>query len=279
MNMKAVDGKAAILITSCDAFEDCWAPYAHGLHKYWPDCPFPVFLITNEKAFPDPSITSLQIRPDRGWAKNLRQAMESLDADILLYTHEDFWLRSPVDTKEILEFVDHVVGGRADYIRLYPAPGPDRPFAPDPRLGLLAEKAPYRTSLQTAIWRKSVLQELLCDDESCWQFELDGTPRSRVYTDRFLCVQPAKVVRGRSRPIGLDYVCTAINKGRWATEAVEYARREGLSIDFSNRPLETWWDDAMRLYPACRHFGRLIKAAQNPSLVLSRLSGTQRRRS
>ncbi len=277
MNMKAVDSKTAILITSCDAFEDCWAPYAHGLHKYWPDCPFPVFLITNEKVFPDPSITSLQIRPDRGWAKNLRQAMDSVDAEVLLYTHEDFWLRSPVDTEEIREFVDHVVAGRADYIRLYPAPGPDRPFTPDPRLGVLAEKAPYRTSLQTALWRKSMLQELLCDDESCWQFELDGTPRSRVYTDRFLCVQPAKAVRGRSRPIGLDYVCTAINKGRWATEAVEYAKREGLSIDFSNRPLETWWDDAMRLYPACRHFGRLIKAAKNPGLVLTRLAGTPQR--
>jgi hypothetical protein len=276
--MPGVENKTAILITSCDAFEDCWGPYAHGLHKYWPDCPFPVFLITNEKTFSDPSITSLRIHPDRGWAKNLRQAMDTVDSEILLYTHEDFWLSSPVDTAEILDFVRHVAAGRADYIRLYPAPGPDRPFAADPRLGVLANNAPYRTSLQTALWRKSVLQDLLREDESCWGFELDGTLRSRRYGERFLCVQPKKAVPGRNRPIGLHYVCTAINKGRWATEAVEYAKREGLEIDFSNRPLETWWDDAMRLYPACRHFGRVLKAARNPRLLVDRVLGGKARR-
>jgi hypothetical protein len=270
--------KTAILITSCDAFEDCWGPWAHGFHKYWPDCPFPVFLITNEKTCSDPAITSLRILPDRGWAKNLRQAMDAVDAEILLYTHEDFWISAPVDTAEIMDFVGHVAAGKADYIRLYPAPGPDHTFPADPRLGVLADKAPYRTSLQAALWRKSVLRDLLRDDESCWGFELDGTPRSRVYGDRFLCVQPRTALPGRTRPIGLDYVCTAINKGRWATEAVQYADREGLEIDFANRPLETWWDDAMRVNPAYRQLGRLIKAVKNPRLLLSRLAGGAPRR-
>jgi len=269
--------KIAFLITSCDVFADCWAPYAYGLRKYWPDCPFPVYLITNDKRFEDPSITSLQIRPDRGWAKNLRQALTSIDAEIILYTHEDFWISAPVDTAEILEFVDLIRGGSADYIRLYPAPGPDKPFPADSRLGILDSRAPYRTSLQVALWRKSVLEQLLRDDESCWQFELDGTPRSRVYGDRFLCVQPQKALPGRTRPVGIHYVCTAINKGRWATEAVAYAKREGLSIDFTNRPLETWWDDAMRLSPMCRQVGRALKAVKNPRLVLARITGSQRR--
>jgi hypothetical protein len=276
--MPARPSSPAILITSCDVFEDCWTPYAHGLHKYWPDCPFPVHLITNEKRFDDPVISSLQIRPDRGWAKNLRQALDSLDAEILLYTHEDFWLASPVDTAEILEFVEHIADGHADYIRLYPTPAPDRPFPPDLRLGVLSDKASYRTALQAALWRKSVLQDLLRDEESCWQFELDGTPRSRVYTDRFLSVKPMHSVSGRTKPVGLNYVCTAINKGRWATEAVEYAQREGLAIDFSNRPLETWWDDTMRVYPLARQFGRLLKAVRSPRMVLDRLAGQEQRR-
>lgn len=276
--MPSVESKTAILITSCDAFEDCWAPFAHGLHKYWPDCPFPIFLITNEKTFSDSSIASLRIRPDRGWAKNLRQAMDAVDAEILLYSHEDFWLSSPVNTAEIQQFVGHVAAGKADYIRLYPAPVPDRPFVDDPRLGVLADNARYRTSLQTALWRKSVLQDLLRDDESCWGFERDGSLRSRRYGERFLSVQPTKAVPGRTRPIGLKYVCTAINKGRWATEAVEYAEREGLTINFGNRPRETWWDDAMRLYPACGYLGRFLKAARNPRMVIERLSRGRPRR-
>lgn len=276
--MPGAEAKTAVVITSCDAFEDCWAPFAHGLHKYWPDCPFPVLLITNEKTFCDPVIKSLRIRPDRGWAKNLRRAMDAVDAEILLYSHEDFWLSAPVNTAEILEFVGHVAAGKADYIRLYPAPAPDRSFADDPRLGVLADSARYRTSLQTALWRKTVLQELLRDDESCWEFERDGTRRSRRYGERFLSVQPAKALPGRVTPIGLKYVCTAINKGRWATEAVEYAEREGLTINFGNRPRETWWDDAMRLYPVCGYFGRFMKAVRNPRMIIERLSGARPRR-
>ena len=74
-----------------------------------------------------------------------------------------------------------------------------------------------------------------------------------------------------SRQAGIQYVCTAINKGRWATEAKEYSKREGLAIDFSNRPNETWWDDAMRRHPSLRFLERLKKAASNPKLALSRV--------
>lgn len=266
----------AVLITSCDAFEDCWAPYAHGLHKYWPDCPFPVHLITNERVFTDPVIQTLRVSPDRGWAKNLREAISRIDADVLLYTHEDFWISERVDTQAILDYVSYIRDGVADYIRLYPAPGPDMPFPPDSRLGILADEASYRTSLQKALWRKTVLLELLRDDESCWQFELAGTPRSRIYGDRFLCVQRSSAGSGRGLPCGINYVCTAINKGRWSTEAVEYAQREGLVVDFGTRPRETWWDDAMRKYPAAKQLGRVLKGIRNPRLVYDRMIGKRR---
>jgi hypothetical protein len=269
--METQSYRTALLITSCDAFEDCWAPYAHGLHKYWPDCPFPVYLITNQKQFRDPVIRAIPVTPDRGWAKNLRQAVSQLDADILLYTHEDFWISEPVDTQAILDYVALIRDGLADYIRLYPAPGPDRPFGRDDRLGVLDAQAPYRTSLQKALWRKSVLLDLLRDEESCWQFELDGTPRSRSYGDRFLCVRPTSAVPGRKLPCGVNYVCTAINKGRWSTEAVQYVEREGLKVDFSTRPRETWWDDMMRVSPAAKQLGRVLKGLRNPRLVFERL--------
>lgn len=262
--------KTAVLVTSCDAFEDCWAPFAHGMTKYWPDCPYPAYLITNEKVFAGKGLQSLQIRPDQGWARNLRAAVAAVDADVILYSHEDFWIKAKVDTAEIAAFVDLIRSGHADYIRLYPAPSPDRPSHLDGRIGELATEAPYRTSLQMALWRTSVLLELLRDDESCWEFELIGTSRSRRYGNRFLCVNRSQAASTGQRQAGIQYVCTAINKGRWATEAIEYCRREGLAVDFTNRPNETWWDDAMRAHPWLRFFGRIGKVVRNPRLLISR---------
>src|SRR5437773_912082 len=38
-----------ILVSSFDGYSDCWGPVCHGFTKYWPNCPYPVLLMTNEK--------------------------------------------------------------------------------------------------------------------------------------------------------------------------------------------------------------------------------------
>ena len=43
---------------------------------------------------------------------------------------------------------------------------------------MLTKGAPYRTSAQSAIWRKSSLESLLVDGESIWEFEVLGSRRS-----------------------------------------------------------------------------------------------------
>jgi hypothetical protein len=265
--------KAAVLITSCDAFEDCWEPYAHGLETYWPDCPYPVRLIVNDKEFKRGKIRTLRVSPDRGWATNLRLALQRIEEDVVLYTHEDFWIQAPVNTAAICDYVDIVTRGLADYIRLYPCPPPDRPYEADRRLGVLDVIAPYRASLQAALWRKSVLLDLLREEESCWEFEAKGTIRSRGYGDAFLCVAPSWGEDRTRSHVGLDYVCTAINKGRWSRAAIHYAQREGLAVDFSKRPRETWWDDFLRDSLLGLQVGRALWAAQNPRRTLLRLLG------
>lgn len=268
MRDSAAPTDTVILVTSCDAFADCWEPFSHGLRRYWPDCPFPVHLICNELDFKDPVIKPLRISPDLGWARNLRYAIERLQADIIIYSHEDFWIQSPVDTAAIAAYVQAVRAGVADYIRLYPAPPPDRPLASDARLGILADNAPYRTSLQMAIWRVDVLLELLRDDESCWHFELRGTRRSRCYGNRFLCVRGHPAAGNHA---GIDYVCTAINKGLWSRGARDYAAAEGLTIDFSKRGHETWWHEYRRDHSWAMQVDRVLRGLRQPGFVLNRV--------
>lgn len=270
--MKAV----SFLISSCDSFSDCWKPYYHGLRKYWPDCPYEVFVVTNFKSSEDTSVKAIKVGEDRGWSHNTQRALNEITTPYVIYTHEDFWIQQPVSTQIIAEYVELIQKDKADYIRLYPCPEPDYEYAWNEKLGVLADHASYRTSLQVALWRKSVFQELIADGENPWEFELQGSIRSQKYGSRFLSVRRFQNTDRKPYHYGIDYVCTAINKGKWSKAAKAYARNEGLSIDFSNRPNETWWHDFARasLFGRCvdqigTRAGRFVR---NPSRVISNLN-------
>lgn len=216
----------SILVSSFDRYSVCWEPFCHGLTKYWPDHFQPLYFITNEKD--PPCGKAIKVGQDRGWAANLLYALEQIESPYILYAQEDYWLNALVNSPVISDYVQWLDADIADYIRLYPAPPPTLAFAGDDRLGVLEPHAEYRTSLQMALWRKSVLQALLRPGETPWQFEVQGSQRSQVYAERFLCVQ--------KRQHGIQYLFTAIVDGEWSPKAFEYAEQEEVDIDFENLP-------------------------------------------
>ena len=235
--------RVAIVINSFDRYADCWLPLVHGFDKYWPDCPYSIYLVTNFRDFPHPGIRVLKVGEDTSWAQRLVDALEHVSSAYILYFQEDYWLTRPVDTERMESYVDAMESHDLNYLRLLAFPPPDRDFPADPRLGLISRDGEYRTSAQIAFWRRDVLLELLVPGESVWQFEIDGTRRSQTYGDTFAST---KTHNGDPYYWGISYVCTAINAGRWARAAKRYAAEEGLDVDFSNLPSETWWDDFKR---------------------------------
>jgi hypothetical protein len=236
-------GLVSVVVSSCDGFSDCWGPMFYGINKYWEDCPYPVYLITNSKDFQAERCNTLRVGEDRGWSANLLSVLERIDTPYVLYLQEDYWITRPVDTAAIASYVALMDGRGINYLRLMASPPPDSEYPHDRRLGALAPDSEYRNNLQAALWRKSVLRELIDPAESPWEFEIKGNERSRKYGDSFLCVKK----RGRDpHRHGIYYTYTAVWKGRWACVAKRYARREGLDIDFSGRPSETWLDEFRR---------------------------------
>lgn len=262
-----------LLVSSCDAFSDCWPALFHGFRKYWPDRAYPLRLITNFKDPNDDAVSAIKVGEDRGWAQNLLVALEQIDSPFLLYAQEDYWLTRPVESRTLEQYLHLLVVGRADYIRLFPCPVPDGPvLAQDPRLGVLGDQAPYRASLQMAFWRKDVLQQLVRPDESQWEFEHHGSIRSRPLRDRFLSVRAFWEPGRPPYHHGVDYVCTAVVKGKWARAAREYSRREGVPLSLAHRPLESYWDTFSRENRAGRLLARLLSVAREPRRVLRRLT-------
>ena len=245
---------ATLLISSFDAYAACWPPVAHGIRKYWPDCPFPVRLVTEERDFDAPGVEVLKVGRDAIWSNRMLIALRSITTPFLVYFQEDYWLNKRVDTTRILEYLGLMEAAGLNYLRLLSKPVPDLPFGLDERLGILADEAPYRTSAQIALWRREVLLDLLVPGESVWDFELKGSVRSRKYGATFVSIQP---VGGDDYANGIGYVCTAVNCGKWSRMARPYAEAEGLSVDFSERPTDTWWDDFKRSGPIGHFFRNL----------------------
>lgn len=255
----------SVIVSSCDSFAACWSPLMHGFERYWPDGPSPIRLIVNRLLFEHPRTSVFATGADHGWACNLRMALAATEQPFILYMQEDYWIDRAVDTALIDSYVNHFRDGRLDYLRLVPVPPGTEACEFDDRIRLLAPQARYRTSLQAALWRKTVLIELLRDDESPWNFELVGNERSRAYGHRF------GSVRGKSLETtgagNLSYVCTAINKGRWSTDAVRYAAREGLQVDFGTRGKENWLDDFRRRSAVGRALNFVERVVRKPNRV------------
>jgi hypothetical protein len=214
--------KATILIFTNDGYAVCWEPFCHGISKYWPECPFDYYFITN---YQDPPCGgAIKVGDDTNFTSKMKTALSTIQTPYVIHTHEDNWISQPVNTQNILDYIELMEKDKADYIRLASKPGPDQDFAFDSRLGINNNDAPYRASLQAAIWRKSVYYNLLNSGESPWQFEVVGSIRSRMYGDRFLSV--------KRRSYGMSYV-NAVADGMWTPEGREYLKREGLTIDLS----------------------------------------------
>ena len=70
----------------------------YSLDKYWPDCEWPRYLVTNYADEDLPNTTIIHVGDDhRSWCNLARMGMEAIDADYILFFQEDYWLAKSVN--------------------------------------------------------------------------------------------------------------------------------------------------------------------------------------
>ena len=52
--------QSAVLILSCDKYADIWTTFFAFFFKYWPDCPFTIYLASNEKQFEHDRVVTIR---------------------------------------------------------------------------------------------------------------------------------------------------------------------------------------------------------------------------
>jgi hypothetical protein len=232
-----------------DSYAMLWPPFQHGLAKYWKDCPWPIYFITNFKDAPV-GFTTIKTGKEINWTDKVKKALVSVDSEIIFWMMEDFWLPGPVQTDALIRFYQLMMEHkRIAHIRLM-CPSYGVELAPrkecshesdfDEKLWHFKPDAEYRCSVSAALWRKDVLLEFLNTPSivNPWTFEQEASVLSMKTKRKYLCVVDPYIfpLAHYTNPYAV-HKHEIVSKGRWNTlAAYEYALKEGLTVDFSRHP-------------------------------------------
>jgi len=257
----------SVVISSCDSFCDVWEPFFKLFFKYWSDCPYEIYLISNFKKYESDRVINLRIGADHGWASNLRSALKLINSSQIILILEDMFLEEPVPNDYIKKIVDYTVENDIGYLRLMPEPMPDEPYNSVLKLGKIRKDAEYRVSLQASLWKKSLLDNLLVDGENAWEMEIKGTKRSNNLDELFLSTTEA----------ALHYhPRTGIIRGEWMPYVRKLFKQEGISVDLGKRGINyraglSATLDSLRKSKLLVNFKKMPVVRQLGSFILYRL--------
>lgn len=219
--------RAAVLVSSCDRFSDLWAPFFCLVRKFWPDCPFRLFLITNHLRLDNGCAQSLALGEDRGWGTNLLDALGQIDADYIIYFQEDQYLLGPVDTARLLEDLALLAEGGVDALS-FRAIKPKGVETSEVRDGVFQWPLDSRGGVycDPAIWRKSSLASIIQRGETAWDFLEKGRDRA---AERRLVRQEYHLSQLPQCPI--HYVKrSAVRFGLWKPDGLAWLIRNRVPV-------------------------------------------------
>jgi hypothetical protein len=230
------------VMVSCFGYRDAWPHFKFFIEKHWRGCKIPWATITDKAEGPGIGQV-LQVGSDKGWTRNLAngliQAKQRFpDTKHIVLWQEDFFLTATVQQEAIDEAVrlldsDPMVG----CVRLYPCPGGDPTAMVSTNYGEHKRRVDYRISCQVAIWRYEYLMKILDNEKldgypTPREFELDGTEFSNLMKEVVLAWDRQR------QPWPVEYLCSAISRGRWSPDAVRYCRENGIEPDLKFRAME-----------------------------------------
>jgi hypothetical protein len=220
--------RLSIYVSSFDDYADIWPVFFARFFKYWPDCPYPIYLGAVGKVYDDRRVLPLHAADHKNWSSRAVEHLNQLESPYVLMMLEDYMLDRPVDNALLTKLVMLMDRYDLHAIRLFPDPPPTMAMPGVPLIGFQGLGQLNRTNTHATIWRRESLLELIRPGESLWEFEINGSIRSNRFAGGICgCWEPA-----------LHYVM-AIGKGRWFRRALRSLARDGIQPDLSVRSAET----------------------------------------
>ena len=216
-----IQSKFVILVVSCDKYSDLWNPFFKSFFRFWPDCPFDIYLLSNHKYTNIPKVKNLLIGSDISWSDNLYKGLDYLKEDYIFLFLDDLFLLDFVKTDEVLRLFTWIIESDANYVRMNPSPKPDKKY--NELVGTVSKGTIYRTATILSIWKKNILLNLLKSGESAWDFEIFGSIRSDKYENFYSTWEK------------YFSFMNGVIKGKWQKNSVKMLKSLGIEVDLNKR--------------------------------------------
>jgi len=207
----------SILVLSCDSYEDCWEPFFKYKNKYWTDCKYDTYLVTETKTCKHAKTININ---NECWTVRFKEALKQIDSPYVLIMLEDFFIRSKVNQDKIDTcFFDNdtiTFNFEKDY----------RDSIKGTNWNLQYNNQIYLNSCQAGIWDRLKLIDRLQEDMNAWQWECTNIN------------SPFKHYINNGDTI-IDYGYThdrkgfGVTRGKWSKECMEFLKDD--NIDFDKR--------------------------------------------
>jgi hypothetical protein len=219
--------------------------------RYWPDCPFTTYHVSETVKYSDKYINILT-GSNKEWSERLLTALDKIDEEYVFLLLDDYFLLKKVQNKDFENCLNVLNRNpNAGLLRTFPVPPPQQKYSKENGIGLIDKNRPYSISTQATIWKKGFLMDFLIPTENIWQLELDGSKRTQYLNEDLLSIIPNHKIKAENGNYPYTYLCTAVYKGKWMKEAIKLCKNEGIILDLKYRSVESELERIKR-----RHYHR-----------------------
>jgi hypothetical protein len=217
----------ALVIVSCDNYNDTWPFLFHFLFKHWPEVPKPVYLIANTSTFADERVQTILVGPDNQWSANVHLGLAQIRARFVFMILDDFFLNANVDGARIDEAWRQFHELNAVYLGVdnFGKAGEHIPgtwFCP-------VKPEQFYVGLNAVFFQKAYLQKLTTEPGlNIWQTENQFKALARQNHQGHFFLESGT-------PSLITYV-ESVRGYFWKPMAIEYLARHGLRPDLNRRP-------------------------------------------
>ena len=224
-----VNAQCTIVVASCDKYADLHGPFIGSFRRHWPDCQWPVVLLTETTcgALPQGLAFDRVVTTGRGkcWSAMMAELLQSVETPYVILMMDDYLVSSRVPTAEVVARFEQAKMFDAANLRLVPSPKGGIPFR-DTDLLECPKQTAYCVSCQVGFWARDYLLALVERTKSAWEFEREGS----------------FMVGAESRPIlhtkTLEFpFVDSVHKGYWERAGLSVCRANGIEPDLAKRAL------------------------------------------
>lgn len=176
-----------MLVLSCDGYSDLWDDFFNLRDKYWEDCPYQWYLVTESKDYRRDGVEVIKCGEEMNWAARLRHAVFVTNAKYYGIYLEDYFIAENVDNTIIAELLNIMEKNNVTFLNtsdvFYNIIGMKNKEYLNEHLIIIPNNRLYGISTEAAIWEKEfLLTKIGTEDYSAWQFEIDRVNEAKSLT-------------------------------------------------------------------------------------------------